>query len=97
VADGVDPCDAEALNERAVAVLRRILAKLTGRDFGEGDRIALMSVGIGLPPGGGAGGGQLSSPPSYPGGNGDRENLVSRQPAARQVISLHRCLSRTIL
>ena len=26
---------AEALNERAVAVIRRVNAKLTGRDFGE--------------------------------------------------------------
>jgi hypothetical protein len=40
----------EALNDRAVAVIRRINAKLAGRDFAEGDPIArLMSGGIGLP------------------------------------------------
>ena len=48
--DGGAP--AEALNERAVAVIRRIQAKLTGRDFAEDDPIAaLMSAGVGFPPG----------------------------------------------
>jgi tetratricopeptide (TPR) repeat protein len=46
----------EALNERAVAVIRRIQAKLTGKDFSETDPIGrLMSAGIGLPHGAGAG------------------------------------------
>lgn len=41
----------EALNDRAVAVIRRINAKLTGRDFSEDDPIArLMSGGIDLAP-----------------------------------------------
>lgn len=41
----------EALNDRAVAVIRRINAKLSGRDFSEDDPIArLMSGGIDLAP-----------------------------------------------
>ena len=41
--------DTEALNERAVAVIKRIQAKLTGKDFSETDPIGrLMSAGIGL-------------------------------------------------
>ena len=40
----------EALNDRAVAVVRRINAKLTGRDFSEDDPVArLMSGGIDAP------------------------------------------------
>ena len=36
------------LNERAIAVLRRIQAKLTGRDFSPDDPIsALMGLGVG--------------------------------------------------
>ena len=39
----------EILNEKAMTVIRRIAAKLTGRDFAEGDQIGeLMSVGLGL-------------------------------------------------
>jgi FKBP12-rapamycin complex-associated protein len=39
----------EAVNERAMAVIRRIQAKLTGRDFAEDDPIGrMMSVGVGL-------------------------------------------------
>jgi FKBP12-rapamycin complex-associated protein len=54
--DGGAP--AEALNERAVAVIRRIQAKLTGRDFAEDDAIgALMSMGVGFAAGGGGAGG----------------------------------------
>jgi len=40
--------DGEVLNERAVAVLRRIQSKLTGRDFSPDDPIgALMGLGVG--------------------------------------------------
>lgn len=58
-ATGPDGMDAptEAVNERAVAVLRRIQAKLTGRDFSDDDPIGqLMSQGVGFGFGGGSGG-----------------------------------------
>ena len=52
---GADTSD--AINDRALAVIRRIQAKLAGRDFAEGDPIGqLMSAGIGLLAGAGGGG-----------------------------------------
>jgi hypothetical protein len=46
--DDAAPEEREALNERAVAVIRRISAKLTGRDFAEDDAAGrLMAAGVG--------------------------------------------------
>ena len=49
---GMDAGASEVINERAVAVIRRIQAKLAGRDFAEDDPISkLMGAGVGLEPG----------------------------------------------
>jgi FKBP12-rapamycin complex-associated protein len=46
--DSEDESSRDALNERAIAVLRRVQAKLTGRDFADDDPIGhLMMQGVG--------------------------------------------------
>ena len=47
--DAEDESSRDALNERAIAVLRRVQAKLTGRDFADDDPIGhLMMQGVGI-------------------------------------------------
>jgi phosphatidylinositol kinase/protein kinase (PI-3 family) len=48
IEDAEDESSRDALNERAIAVLRRVQAKLTGRDFSDDDPIGhLMMQGVG--------------------------------------------------
>lgn len=62
---GIGGGGAEVTNERAVAVIRRIQAKLAGRDFGEDDPISkLMGSGVGLTPP------SASPAPHHPGATG---------------------------
>ena len=78
--EGHGDAGGDALNARAVAVIRRIAAKLSGRDFAPGDPIArLMSLGVGLDPAlGGVTGG---SGDAHRGDGGSQSNDVLDVPA----------------